>query len=203
MGGHILIQAIALLRQCCAPDVGRRLAVNWAKNMKGGNERARYETAGGEGTQTSKQTDAGKTKRNSLAKTAGRGKGQHTRDKRDDCIVDKRIVAPGSAPLPTKSASTGATRSSTPRKKKRTEQSALKSLRPAPSLRANSTRFGRHSPPSSGIAAHKLMGGSNEFGQSERTRADAQTIVTTRLLCVLHDPVRHPSRLQGLHPDAR
>jgi len=35
------------------------------------------------------------------------------------------------------------------------------------------------------------------------TRADAQQLVTTRLLDCLHDPVGRPSRLQGIHPGAR
>lgn len=41
------------------------------------------------------------------------------------------------------------------------------------------------------------------FQQIERTkRAYAQQLVTTRLLDCLHDPVRRPSRLQGIHPSA-
>ena len=39
--------------------------------------------------------------------------------------------------------------------------------------------------------------------QMRPTRAYAQQLVTTRLLDCLHDPVGHPSRLQGIHPGAR
>ena len=40
------------------------------------------------------------------------------------------------------------------------------------------------------------------FNKSSGQRAYAQQLVTTRLLDCLHDPVRRPSRLQGIHPSA-
>ena len=39
--------------------------------------------------------------------------------------------------------------------------------------------------------------------KSRRWRADAQRIVTTRLLYRLHDPTAQPSRMQGIYPRAR
>lgn len=58
--------------------------------------------------------------------------------------------------------------------------------------------------PSRGPAKGRPPGGSTRSRhKSSRCRADAQWIVTTRLLYHVHDPTGRPSRLQGIHPRAR
>lgn len=65
---------------------------------------------------------------------------------------------------------------------------------PPPSLLPSRRGLRRGSPSTNGEVV---------FQQIERTkRAYAQQLVTTRLLDCLHDPVRRPSRLQGIHPSA-
>lgn len=63
----------------------------------------------------------------------------------------------------------------------------------------------RPRPPSTaGPQPVEMMGGFNRMiKKKRRTRDEPQRIVTTRLLCRLQHPVRHPSRMQGLYSDAR
>ena len=63
---------------------------------------------------------------------------------------------------------------------------------------------GPRPPSTAGPQPVEMMGGFNRMiKKKRRTRDEPQRIVTTRLLCRLQHPVRHPSRMQGLYSDAR